>query len=57
MFIVVTTMGDEKVIVNSNAIQAIKERALGCRIYFSSDYYMEVWETIEQLYDKLKEKR
>lgn len=53
MFILVTTT-DEKVIVNSSAIQTIEETTLGSMIYFSSDDCMEVRETVEQLYDILR---
>lgn len=57
MFILVTTTDDEKVIVNSSAIQTVEETTMGSMIFFSHSDCMEVRETLEQLYNKLREKR
>lgn len=57
MFILVTTTDDEKVIVNSSAIQTVEETTMGSMIFFSRRDCMEVRETFEQLYNKLREKR
>ena len=57
MFALVTVNDDEKVIVNSNAIQTIEGTTLGSLIYFSSDDCMEVRETVECLYDTLRREK
>lgn len=57
MFVLVTMTDDEKVIVNSSAIQTIEETTLGSMIYFSSDDCMEVRETVERLYDALRREK
>ena len=57
MFVLVTVNDDEKVIVNSNAIQTIEGTTLGSLIYFSSDDCMEVRETVECLYDTLRREK
>ena len=54
MFILVTTTGDEKVIVNSSAIQTVEETTMGSMIFFSRRDCMEVRETVERLYDTLR---